>query len=163
MAAPEPNSSTVAAFWLRCVEELPELVTARQPETWAFGDSAAMADELASLVASGTKRATAGLLVEYDAEDEPIPQPGDLSIVVDGNGVPTCLIRTTEVRIGPLESVDDPFAWDEGEGDRTRASWLDEHRGFFDRVAVGSGWELGPNPETVFERFEVLYPCGPAD
>ena len=137
---------------------MPLLAGEVEPDAWAFGDSAEMADELAALVEAGTKRATAGLLAEYEAEEEPMPKPGDLSIVVNGSGSPVCLIRTTDVRIGPLESVDDQFAWDEGEGDRTRAFWLQEHRAFFARVTQDSGIEIPTNPQTVFERFELLIP-----
>ena len=129
LAAPEADPSAVAEFWRTCLRQLPGLAGLPQPEAWAFGDSVAMANELASLVVEGRKRATAGLLAEYKAEGEPLPQLGDLSIVIDGSGAPACLIRTTDVRVGPLESVDEQFAWDEGEGDRTREGWLAEHRG----------------------------------
>lgn len=157
---PEPDPVEVAAFWERCRSKLPELSQQDSPQAWAFGDSAQMADDLAALVLAGTKRATAGLMREYIEEDEPLPQPGDLSIVVKGDGSPACLIRTTEVRVGPLDSVDDEFAWDEGEGDRTRTGWLREHRNFFARVTE-RGLPLPANPKIVFERFEVLYPSGP--
>jgi len=158
VSAPEPNEGAVSAFWEQCRSELPELSALAEPEAWAFGDSAEMAAELAALVTAGTKRATAGLVAEYRAENEPLPKVGELSIVVGGDGIPASLIRTTEVRVGPLESVDDQFAWDEGEGDRSRDGWLREHRDFFERVAVQSGLSLSSNPGTVFERFEVLYP-----
>ncbi|TIC87746.1 ASCH domain-containing protein [Nocardioides sp. GY 10113] len=87
--------------------------------SFAFGDSAEMADELGLLVVHGPKRATAGLLAAFEAENEPLPQVGDRSIVLGGDGTPLAVIRTTEVRVGALSSVDDAFAWDEGEGDRT--------------------------------------------
>jgi hypothetical protein len=51
-----------------------------------------------------------------------------------------------------------PFAWDEGEGDRTRAWWLDAHRGYFARQATREGFELDGDILTVFERFEVVWP-----
>ena len=153
---PDPHPVAVTAFWERCQRELPALADIAEPEAWAFGDSPAMADDLAALVVAGTKRATAGLLAEYQAEQEPLPEPGDLSIIIDGRGAPVCLIRTTDVRVGVLESVDDQFAWDEGEGDRTRASWLREHRAFFERVVQSSGLNISSNPDIVFERFEVL-------
>ncbi|MEE8545226.1 MAG: ASCH domain-containing protein, partial [Alphaproteobacteria bacterium] len=39
----------------------------------AFGDTAAMADEHVALVISGKKRATASLLRDYAARDDPVP------------------------------------------------------------------------------------------
>ncbi len=67
------------------------------------------------------------------------------------------MLRTTEVRVGPLSSVDDAFAWDEGEGDRTRASWFAGHEAFFRRYLPTIGIEFDPQMPTVFERFDVVY------
>jgi uncharacterized protein YhfF len=86
----------------------------------AFGDHPHMATELAALVVSGTKRATASLVSDFSSSDNPLPKIGDFVVVVDGNGNPECIYRTTEIEIKPLISVDERFAWDEGEGDRTR-------------------------------------------
>lgn len=123
-----------------------------------FGDSAAMANELLQLVLDGTKRATASLLRDYGAGKSPLPQAGDHVIVLDGSNVPACIFRSTEVRIGPLISVDDAFAHDEGEGDRSRQWWLAAHRSFFARQAANEGFTMHDGIETVFERFTVLWP-----
>jgi uncharacterized protein YhfF len=122
----------------------------------AFGDSPAMADELGQLVLSGQKRASAGLRRDFD--DASLPRVGGHVVVLDGRDVPLCVFQTTEVRIGPLSSVDDTFAWDEGEGDRTLAWWLKAHTEFFVRQAVSEGFEFHPDLETVFERFKVVWP-----
>lgn len=39
---------------------------------WSFGDSPEMADELASLVIAGKKRATCGSFASYQAEERPV-------------------------------------------------------------------------------------------
>jgi uncharacterized protein YhfF len=126
------------------------------------GDGPELADELAALIVAGTKRATASLVRDYGSS-ETVPRSGDLWVVVDGSGAPHCICRTTSVRIGPLDSVDDAFAWDEGEDDRTRASWLDNHRRYFARQAAGEGFTMHDDIETVFERFEVVWPPHLAD
>jgi hypothetical protein len=41
-----------------------------------------------------------------------------------------------------MSQVDEAFAWDEGEGDRTRDWWLDAHRRYFARQASREGYEL---------------------
>ena len=130
---------------------------------FGFGDTPALMDELLALVLAGTKRATAGLLRNFEQGPEPIPRRGDLSVVLDGVGRPRCLIRTTEIRIGPLSSVDEAFAWDEGEGDRTRADWLATHRHYFARQAAREGFALDDDIATVFERFTVVWPAASAD
>jgi uncharacterized protein YhfF len=84
-------------------------------------------------------------------------------MMVDGLGHPRFIWRTTEATIKPLIEVDEAFAWDEGEGDRTRAWWLDAHRRYFARQSTREGFEIDDEILTVFERFEVVWPLDVAD
>ena len=135
----------------------------RDCDVVAFGDSSAMATELAALVVSGRKRATAGLHLAYTAENEALPREGGLFMVVDGEGRPCCICQTNQVRVGPLSSVDDSFAYDEGEGDRSRAYWLAEHVAFFTRDATRCGFTMHDHIEVVFQSFSVIWPPSLAD
>ncbi|MGH9190885.1 MAG: ASCH domain-containing protein [Acidimicrobiales bacterium] len=129
-----------------------------RPETVEpFGDSAELADELIELVVHGPKRATASALVDYEREGASPPAPGLMLIATDGAGRARAVLRTTAVRIGPLSSVDDSFAWDEGEGDRSRTEWLVVHDRFFRRYLPTIGVEFEPDMPTVFVRFELLF------
>ncbi|MGB3556463.1 MAG: GNAT family N-acetyltransferase [Jannaschia sp.] len=123
----------------------------------AFGDTPTMMDELVKLALEGTKRATAGLLRDF-AGGEPMPFVGGHVVLVDGRGAPCAVWRTGEVRIGPLVDVDEAFAWDEGEGERTRDDWLAMHRRYFSRVAARDGFDMHDHIPTVFERFEIVWP-----
>jgi uncharacterized protein YhfF len=128
-----------------------------------FGDSAGLADELLGLVLAGTKRATASLVDDYREAGEPLPRIGGHWVACDGAGRPRCVLRTVDLRLGPLASVDDAFAWDEGEGDRTRASWLAGHERYFRRTLAARGAEWSDDVEVVFERFRVVWPPEVAD
>ncbi len=123
----------------------------------SFGDTPDTEDDLASLVVSGTKRATASLLRYYAGGDEPLPR------VVEGNGVPRCIYRITQVDVQPLSAVDDRFAWDEGEGDRTLAWWMEAHRAFFMRQAAREDFLFHNEIDVVLARFEVVWPAEIAD
>ena len=128
-----------------------------------FGDGSEAWDELVELVLCGTKRATASLARDYASGDEPMPQVGNFIIVIDSKGTPRCIWRTTEIVVKPLIDVDDAFAWDEGEGDRTRDSWFFDHREYFADQAAQDGFEMSDKIETVFERFEIVWPPDVAD
>lgn len=147
----------LAAFWERVVAATGIDPARPQPPSWCFGDSRELADELIELVLGGPKRATAGSMAEYEAGGDPLPRVGELSIVTDGSMRPRALLETTDVRVGPLSSVDDQFAWDEGEGDRTRAWWIDAHTRYFVRAFTRMGLEFHPDILVVFERFTVCY------
>ncbi len=147
----------VAQFWQRFLAATGQAFTTPQPEAWPFGDSVELADELLALVIDGPKRATAGAVAEYEAEGEALPQVGDFEILLDGSMRPRAVIQATDIRVGPLSSVDDQFAYDEGEGDRSRAYWLDAHTRFFSRFLPTIGVAFDDDMPTVFQRFELRY------
>lgn len=153
---PAPDPVRVSGFWARVrARGLVDPDTPLPPAD-CFGDSVALADELLDLIVHGPKRATAGAYDDYVRDGTDLPRVGAYSIAVDGRGRPVALLRTTDVRIGPLSSVDEQFAWDEGEGDRTRASWLRDHERFFQRYLPTVGLDFTPDMPTVFERFELV-------
>ena len=132
-------------------------------QAWAFGDAPGLADELAALVIDGPKRATAGLVADYEADGDPLPVAGDHSVILDGAGRPVAVIRATEVRVVPFAEVDEAFAFDEGEGDRTLAWWREAHWQFFARQCAARGEVMDERQPVVLERFELVYAVRDAD
>lgn len=145
------------SFWSAACAAHPALDEARCYEAFAFGDSDAMADELAALVLAGVKRATASLAWTYEVERRPPPQAGDVSIVLSSAGVPLCVIETTAVDAVPFEEVSAEFAATEGEGDGTLAYWRRGHQAFFERECARIGRMPGPRMPVLCERFRVVY------
>lgn len=129
-------------------------------DAFAFGgpDTPDLAQKLAMLVRDGPKRATCGLLAEYEEEGEALPEVGAYSVVLDAQGVAVCITRTTSVEIVRFGDVDEQFAYDEAEGDRTLASWREAHLSFF----AGIGRPIDDDSPMVCERFEKVWPL-PAD
>lgn len=154
---PGINRAAVDRFSRRYFESIGAQSPASPLEACSFGDSAEMADHLLALILSGPKRATAGAVADYEAEGSPIPRTGDLWLACDGEGEPRALLRTIEVRIGALDSVDAEFAWDEGEGDRSVEFWLRVHQQFFERRLRALGLAFDSRMPVVFERFEVVF------
>jgi uncharacterized protein YhfF len=148
----------IGAFWHGYRRACPQALATEQPEAWGFGDTPEMADELGQLVLSGTKTATCSLLWEYELEAEPVPQVGELSIILNGRGEPLCLIETTQIRTRPYNKVGAQFAYDEGEGDRSLAFWRDAHWRFFSRQCDKLGLQVNEEMPLICERFRVIYP-----
>lgn len=124
------------------------------PPAWAFGATEQEADELLALVLAGTKTATASAHTDYELEDEPLPQPGTLGIVLDGAGHPRALVETTDVRVVAFDQVDVEHAHLEGEGDRSLEHWRAVHERFFTEHAADG---FDPQMLLVLERFRVVY------
>ena len=126
--------------------------------SWQFGYGVEQGDRLLAYVLSGSKRATTGALWTYEHEGEPLPSEGEFSVVTDGSGVGRCVIRTTSVKVVPLDTVDAAFAYDEGEGDRTLEYWHKVHWDYFVRELEGFGLVVKPDMPVVCEHFEVVFP-----
>ncbi|KZE94800.1 hypothetical protein AVP42_00727 [Agromyces sp. NDB4Y10] len=127
------------------------------PSVEVFGDHPELTDELLGLVLDGTKRATAALVAEFAAEGQPLPRIGGHWIACDSTGRPRVILRSTELRLAAFDEVDDRFAYDEGEDDRSLASWRENHRRYWQRVTATLGFEWTEQHEIVLERFEVAW------
>ena len=66
----------------------------RELETFSFGDSPALADELAALVLEGRKRATC-----WAAVDGMLTEVGKRMVMLDGAGRPRAVIETVELKL----------------------------------------------------------------
>lgn len=151
------TSAPVKEFWQKfCAASGVRAATPFQ--VWYFGNSSEMARELAGLVVSGKKCATASL-VEFNARHpEAAPVDNGYSVVTDFEGRPVCVIQTAEIRQIPFAEVDAAFASDEGEGDRSLAYWRDVHRAYFTKEAAENNLEFNENSLICCERFKLLYP-----
>jgi len=122
-----------------------------------FGDSAELADKLLALVLAGVKTATCSSVWEWESDGEEIPKVGMLSLILDGANNPKCIIETTEITIRKYSEVDEVFASDEGEGDRSLDYWREAHKGYFSRVLPKIGREFSEDMPLVCERFKIIY------
>jgi uncharacterized protein YhfF len=116
---------------------------------WSFGDSPALANELATLVMAGKKVASCGSLHSWNAE-EVKSQPGGFSIILNGEKQPVCVIRTTGLFLTRFDRVTPEMAMLEGEGDLSLEHWQREHQRFFQQEG-----SFQPEMELVFETFQL--------
>ena len=156
-----PIPANVIGLWNEYATLTGGLDESRFHVAFAFGDSEALADELARLVLSGTKCATAGALWAYEAAGERLAAPGDLSVVTNWAGTPLCIIETLSVEVVPFRSVTAEFAAVEGEGDGSLEFWRRAHRAYFGRECARLGRTFTEDMPVVCERFELKY--RPAD
>lgn len=126
-------------------------------QVWFFGNTAELARELAGLVISGKKFATASLARVNEVKPNEAPIANGYSVVTDFEGSPMCVVRTVEITHLPFAEVDAQFALDEGEGDQTLQYWLDVHWRYFSREAAELGIDFDERSIVCCERFRLLY------
>ena len=88
-------------------------------DRFPFGDGPELADELLALILAGKKTATCWSA----AEGEKGTRAGKQWVVLDGAGRPRAVLETVELARRRFDEVDAAFAFEEGEDDRTLASW----------------------------------------
>ena len=118
---------------------------------FSFGDSPELADELAALVLTGKKSATC-----WAASEGSKTRVGKQWVVLNGSGVAVAVIETIELTQRRFDEVDGAFAFDEGEDDRTLASWRRAHRKYFRRQGT-----FAPNMPLYCERFRLVSRTSP--
>ena len=99
-----------------------------------FGTPGTSRETLVNLVLHGNKRATAGLLSEYETEGEEIEFVGELLAMVDNNGQHVGTLEVTRAEIVRFADVPDEFALAEAEGDLDASDFRASHLAFWSRV-----------------------------
>ena len=82
---------------------------------------------LNGLVVEGRKRATAGLLAEYQTEGEELERVGERLAVLDDDGRSVATVEITQVNVLPFGQVPWDFAAAEDEGDTNIEEWRAGH------------------------------------
>ena len=116
-------------------------------ESFSFGDSPELADELLELVVVGKKTATSWAASEGDKG----VVVGKRWIVKDSRGLPGAILETVELGRRRFGEVDAVFAHDYGEGDRSLDDWRRMHTAYFTRRR-----EFSPDMELYCERFRLI-------
>lgn len=150
-----PDSDAVALYWEQVRAAHPELPSA-VPEAWAFGATPAHADELLELVLAGVKTGTASSIWDYEATGDPLPTVGELSVILDGAGMPRAVLETTSLQTVPFDQVSAEHAHAEGEGDRTLAYWREVHERFWREYSEGPRG-FAPDMPVLCERFRLVH------
>lgn len=157
----DPVRVAADELWKAYLEVLPQSERQRDYfEAFQFGVGREMANQLARLVLDGIKTATSDLVWHLDFQHKPRWQVGDEHVVLDGFWTPVCVIRTTELEVKPFGEVDEAFARDYGEGDRSLRWWREHVFAWYARQCETMGLQASYDMPLQCERFEVVFAPG---
>ncbi|GIT92895.1 hypothetical protein JANAI62_33530 [Jannaschia pagri] len=130
---------------------LQEIIDANpDAETFRFGDTQVLCDEILALVRSGRKTATCEAMRVYGDGGDAFPEVGRRDIALEWDGRPAVMVETTEVTIRRWHDMDAAFVAAQGEF-RDLAHWQTGYRAYFERTG---GWS--DDIEIMCERFRVV-------
>merc|ERR1712216_804133 len=175
--SPRPRGSSHAraaqvAFWSRFLKSRGLSHRTRPFDIFHFGDNGKGSEvsTLTHLVLSGKKVGSSALLRDYKARrGYRMPKRGSLSLILNAQNMPVCVIEDTNVRVMRFGSVPAEFAMAEGEGNcdshKDKAQqlkcyhrhWVKVHKGFFGRELRRHRKRLHGRTKLVLENFKVVY------
>lgn len=117
-----------------------------------FGTPGPSRANLVNLVLHGSKRATAGLRRDYDAEGEEIEHVGELLAMLDNDGRHVGTLRITRVEVLRFADVPDEFALAEAEGDLNAADFRASHLDYWTKA----GEHVDDDTSIVTLYFDLL-------
>ena len=79
-----------------------------------------------------------------------------ISIVTDWEGIPKCVIETTNVMIIPFKEITFDICKLEGEDDNLE-SWREGHIYFFSREGKELGYTFTEDMPVIFENFKMVF------
>ena len=117
-----------------------------------LGTPGEMRERLNGLVLSGQKRATAGLVTEYEEEGESLEYVGEQLAMLDDDGRQVATVEVTQVDVLQFADVPWEFAAAEGEGDADLEEWRAGHRRFWGN----EGTPVDDETPVVCLRFKLV-------
>lgn len=150
MSAIDPSRPDIIEFMSTASKALGTPLAAPKDVFSFGGKNPALASKLLSLAIEGKKSATTSW---------PVPDPlywgvGDLSVILDGEGKPGAVMRTTSFVECKFKDVAEDFALAEAEGDYE--AYRKGHLWFYGQQEGGA--EFNDESMVLCERFEVIYP-----
>jgi len=129
------------------------------PKVYHFCDNQEDADECVNLVKKGIKKATSDSLLGLQYRNEKLPKIGDFAVITNWEGQAQCIVEVKKVTLKPFFSIDENYAREEGEGDKSLEHWKKTHWDYytrelepFERVPRDSMIIVCQEFEKVFER-----------
>lgn len=120
--------------------------------TIEFGTPGESRARLVDFVINGNKRATAGLLRDYEIEGEDVEFVGECLAMVDNQGRQVATLRVTRTEISRFVEVPDEFALAEAEGDLSAEDFRASHLAYW----RGVGEDIDDDTMVVQVYFELL-------
>src|SRR6266849_4986469 len=110
--------------------------------------------KLVAAVLRREKIATASLRDEYVPDtDEPLPEPGETSLLLGYDDEPLGVVKTTELQVVRAADVDLQFVRDEGEGFETVAQWRSAHERAWGDREITDDTTIACEWFTLIERY----------
>ena len=132
-------------------QSLQEIIDANpEAETFRFGDSPSLCEQILALVRAGRKTATCEAMRVYGEGGDALPVIGRRDVALNWDGTPALMLETVEVSSRRFDAMDAEFVAAQGEF-RDLVHWRKAYEAYFARSGGFS-----EDMEIMCERFRVV-------
>lgn len=103
-----------------------------EAETFRFGDSAKLCDDILALIRAGQKTATCEAMRAYGPKGDTLPEVGRRDVALNWDGTPALMLETVEVSFRRFDEMDEAFVAAQGEF-RDLDHWRKGYTAYFKR------------------------------
>ncbi|WP_209400823.1 ASCH domain-containing protein [Pseudozobellia sp. WGM2] len=151
------ENASARNLWGDYLDKHLEYAFVEAPKVIHFCNNQLDANECATLVKKGIKKATSPSLLGLQYRNERLPRIGDFMIVTDWEGEAQCLVRTKSVRLKPFFSIDEAYAQLEGEGDKSLSFWKKVHWEYYKKELEPFHRKPNESMIVVCQEFEKVF------
>lgn len=151
------KNASARAMWGDYLDKHLEDAFVEAPKVIHFCDNETDANECATLVLKGIKRATSPSLLGLQLRNEPLPKIGSFMVITDWDGKAKCIVKTTAVKLKPFFSINEEYARKEGEGDKSLDYWKKTHWDYYTRELAEFNRVPRESMIVVCQEFEKVF------
>lgn len=122
-----------------------------------IGANKPVVDSILALVLSGEKCGTFGLKLLLDRQSAGVPKVGGVAVVVDMDGVPHAIVRTSKITPTAYKDITEDHLTIEGPGARKLDRWQEIHWPYWFELLEQHGLEPSDDMTVMVEHFELIY------
>ncbi|MBM3514558.1 MAG: ASCH domain-containing protein [Alphaproteobacteria bacterium] len=166
----DPNPHALDAFYAAARRAMPKVAFTNTYGVRCIGNTRDASKKIAVYVAAREKVGTFPLPWHYEKTKQPPPKSGDFTILVDYDGEPYAVVRTSSIQTVRFADVSDHHTEIDGPPVRKVAAWRPVHIAHWTRQLAPHGLSITDDMPVWIERFDLIYaptapyylPVGPA-
>lgn len=152
-----PVRAALDAFWADARAAVPALANVEGYDVRWIGLDAPTTRQIFDLIRAGDKVGTFTLPWIVEATGDPAPRAGDCLALIDFDGRPVLLVRTTRVHLVRFGSVTAEDTAIDGSPVRDPAVWKPLHTQYWNALLAPFGRAVTADMPFWAERFELIY------
>jgi uncharacterized protein YhfF len=158
----QPDPAELETWW-QSVRATPDALalTDDYQVRW-IGLDDATTEQVIELIVAGDKTGTFTLPWLVERTDTPVPESGDVIVLVDFDGHPRLVVRLTEITEVAFGAITASHTAIEGSPVRDLAVWIPLHTHYWNTLLAPYQLTVSKEMPVLVEKFELLF-ANPAD